>query len=62
MKENLKPGDRVLCVGVYRSLPTQVNNQTTGVFKTVLICNNIAIIGKEVGAVRLTGNDVKNIR
>jgi hypothetical protein len=32
------------------------------VFRTVLLCNNISIIGKEVGAVRLTGTDVKNIR
>lgn len=60
--DHAKPGDRVLCVGVYRSLPSQSGGQTTGVFKTVLMCNNISIIGKEVGAVRLTGNDVKNIR
>ena len=60
--DHAKPGDRVLCVGVYRSLPSQQGGQTTGVFRTVLMCNNISIIGKEVGAVRLTGNDVKNIR
>jgi DNA replication licensing factor MCM3 len=60
--DHVKPGDRVLCVGVYRSLPNQQNNQTSGVFRSVLICNNVSIIGKEVGAVRLTGNDVRNIR
>ena len=60
--DHVKPGDRVLCVGVYRSLPNQQNNQTNGVFKTVLICNNVSIIGKEIGAVRLTGTDVRNIR
>lgn len=60
--DHVKPGDRVLCVGVYRSLPSTNNGQTTGVFRTVLMANNIAIIGKEVGAVRLTGTDVKNIR
>jgi DNA replication licensing factor MCM3 len=60
--DRVKPGDRVLCVGVYRSLPSSANGQTTGVFKTVLICNNVSIIGKEVGAVHLTGNDIKHIR
>lgn len=60
--DRVKPGDRILCVGVYRSLPFQTNGQTTGLFRTVLMCNNISIIGKEVGAVRLTGTDVKNIR
>lgn len=60
--DRVKPGDRILCVGVYRSLPSSANGQTTGVFKTVLICNNVSIIGKEVGAVHLTGNDIKHIR
>jgi hypothetical protein len=35
---------------------------TNGMFPSVLICNNVAIIGKEIGAVNLTGTDVKNIR
>jgi DNA replication licensing factor MCM3 len=61
--DRVKPGDRVLCVGVYRSLPSQgIKDQSNGVFRTVLMCNNISIIGKEVGAVRLTGTDAKNIR
>eukprot|EP01038_Epipyxis_sp_PR26KG_P006189 gene6189-8524_t len=60
--DRAKPGDRVLCIGVYRSLPGQLNGQSNTSFKTVLICNNISIIGKEVGAVRLTGADVANIR
>jgi len=60
--DRAKPGDRILCVGVYRSLPSSFNGQVTGSFRTVLLCNNISVIGKEIGAVRLTGNDVKNIR
>jgi DNA replication licensing factor MCM3 len=60
--DRVKPGDRVLCVGVYRSLPSSVNGQTNGVFRSVIICNNISILGKEVGAVRLTANDIKNIK
>lgn len=60
--DHAKPGDRVLCIGVYRSLPQQQGNTTSGVFRTVLMCNNVSIIGKEVGAVRLTRNDVMNIK
>jgi DNA replication licensing factor MCM3 len=60
--DHCKPGDRILCTGVYRALPSQMNGQTNGVFKTVLICNNVSIIGKEVGAVKLTATDVRNIR
>lgn len=60
--DRAKPGDRIVCVGVYRTLPSQQGGTTSGAFKTVLMCNNISIIGKEVGAVRLTGTDVKNIR
>jgi DNA replication licensing factor MCM3 len=61
--DRAKPGDRIVCVGVYRTLPTtQQGNQTTGAFRTVLMCNNVSIIGKEIGAVQLTGTDIKNIR
>jgi hypothetical protein len=48
--------------GVYRSIPGQQNGQSNTLFRTVLMCNNIKIIGTEVGAVRLTADDVKNIR
>lgn len=61
--DRTKPGDRVLCIGVYRSLPPQETiKPTSGTFKTVLICNNVSVIGKEVGAVKLTPTDIKNIR
>lgn len=60
--DRVKPGDRVLCVGVYRSLPSSANGQTNGVFRSVIICNNISVLGKEVGAVRLTATDIKNIK
>ena len=60
--DHVKPGDRVVCTGIYRSLPSAMAGQTNGVFRTVLMCNNVSIIGKEVGAVRLTANDVTNIR
>ena len=60
--DRVKPGDRVQAVGVYRPLPNVQMGQTNGVFKSVLLANNVSVIGKEVGAVQLTPTDVKNIR
>ena len=61
--DHVKPGDRVLTRGVYRPLTSgQQGNQVMSVFNTKLMVNNIQIIGKEVGAVHLTGADVGNIR
>jgi DNA replication licensing factor MCM3 len=60
--DTVKPGDRIQCVGVYRPLPSGKNGHSSGIFKTVFLCNNLSIIGKEVGSVQLTGMDVKNIR
>ena len=66
--DSVKPGDRVQCVGIYRPLggssggSSSMGTATSGIFKSVLLCNNMKIIGKEVGAVKLTGQDVANIR
>ena len=60
--DRVKPGDRVQCIGIYRPLASTQNGQSSGIFKSILIGNNISVIGKEVGAVRLTGSDVANIR
>ena len=60
--DKVKPGDRVQCIGVYRPLGSSQNGTTSGIFRSMLMCNNIGIIGKEVGAVHLTGTDVANIR
>mmetsp|Transcript_20136 Transcript_20136/g.19440 ORF Transcript_20136/g.19440 Transcript_20136/m.19440 type:complete len:838 (+) Transcript_20136:160-2673(+) len=61
--DRVKPGDRIQCVGVYQPLSAgMVQGQCSGFFKSVLICNNISVIGKEVGAVRLTGIDIGHIK
>lgn len=56
-----KPGDRVQIIGVYRALPSKSNGSTSGVFRTVLLANNIRILGKEAFMPTLTSTDVKNI-
>ena len=55
----VKPGDRVQCVGIYRPLPGDLNVAT---FPTRLVGNNISILGKEIGGVKLVGEDIGNIR
>ena len=56
--DRVKPGDRVQCVGIYRPLPSM----DQAVFPTKLQCNNISILGKEVGGVHLVGDDVANVK
>ena len=61
--DKVKPGDRVQCVGVYQPLAAPMaQGSFSGFFRPVLICDNISVIGKEVGAVLLTGHDVQNIK
>ncbi len=62
LADRVKPGDRIQCIGVYRPLPNVQQSQVGSIFKSVLIANNIAIIGKEVGSVQISGSDVKSIR
>ena len=60
--DHVKPGDRIQAVGIYRPQANENMGVVSAVFKAHLQCNNISIIGKEVGAVRLKGKDVENIR
>ncbi len=63
--DRVKAGDRVKVIGLYRPLTdsNQGNGpQMSALFKTVLVSNNISIIGKEVGGVQITPTDIGNIR
>ncbi len=60
--DRVKPGDRAQCVGMYMPLSSVQDGRLQGVMRSILICNNVSIIGKEVGVVKFTGTDVKNIR
>ncbi len=54
-----KPGDRVLCTGVYRAMGNHVNGSTNAMFKTKVLCNNISVLGTDVGGVTLSADDVR---
>ncbi|CAM9324278.1 unnamed protein product [Ectocarpus sp. 6 AP-2014] len=60
--DRVKPGDRVQITGLYRATGGASNGSTSGVFRTLIIANNVAILGKDVGSVQMTPTDIKNIR
>jgi len=62
--DRIKPGDRVQVVGVYRALATAVSGQsaTSGLFKTVVLVNNVQILGRDASHLTFSTDDVRTIR
>ena len=62
--DNVKPGDRVQIVGVYRALSSASQGQrsTSGVFPTVVLVNDVRILGRDSHGLVFTPNDVRTIR
>jgi DNA replication licensing factor MCM3 len=62
--DRIKPGDRVMIVGVYRALSFAAQGQQTssGVFRTVVLVNNIQILGRDISQVSFEQSDIRNIR
>jgi len=62
--DRIKPGDRVRIVGVYRALATSSNGQasTSGVFKTVVLVNDIQTLGRDISHMNFSSNDISVIR
>ena len=59
----MKPGDRVQIVGVYRAMTgAAATSSTSGVFRTVVIANGVRTIGKDVGGLTMTPEDIQSIR
>lgn len=57
-----KPGDRVAIVGIYKALPGKSKGSVNGVFRTVLIANNVSLLNKEANAPIYSPEDLKNIK
>jgi DNA replication licensing factor MCM3 len=62
--DKVKPGDRVQITGVYRALATTSNGQssTSGVFQTVILVNDIKLLGRDSHGLVFSPVDVRNIR
>ncbi|KAH8958058.1 hypothetical protein BDL97_06G001800 [Sphagnum fallax] len=57
-----KPGDRVAIVGIYKAIPGQNKGSMNGVFRTVLIANNISQLNKDINTPIFTSEDLVNIK
>lgn len=62
--DRIKPGDRVQVVGVYRALAQTSNGQSShsGLFRTVVLVNNIQVLGRDVSHLTFSPQDVRTIR
>jgi len=63
--DKVKPGDRVQVVGVFRALaPAAVQGQrnSSGIFPTVVLANDVRILGRDSHGLVFTPNDVRTIR
>ena len=63
--DKIKPGDRVGIVGVYRALtPGSGQGQATfgGSCKTVVLVNNVQILGRDTSQLTFTQQDVRTIK
>jgi DNA replication licensing factor MCM3 len=63
--DRIKPGDRVMVVGVFRALATAANSgqqSTSGVFRTVVLVNTVQILGRDVSHLVFSTHDVRTIR
>jgi DNA replication licensing factor MCM3 len=62
--DKIKPGDRVMVVGVYRALAQAASGQSTtnGVFKTVVLVNNIQILGRDTSHLTFSPQDIRAIK
>ncbi|KAL7142515.1 hypothetical protein ABFS83_08G128400 [Erythranthe nasuta] len=60
--DSCKPGDRVAIVGTYKALPGSSKGSVNGVFRTVLIANNVSLLNKMSQNLQYSSDDMKNIR
>ncbi|GBG85673.1 hypothetical protein CBR_g40405 [Chara braunii] len=60
--DRCKPGDRVAIVGVYKAIASKSQGSTAGVFRTVVVANNVMQFNKSVNAPSFTQEDLVNIR
>lgn len=60
LSDSCKPGDRVKIYGVYRILPNRVQGIATGIYRPILIANNVEV-SAQVMQISLTQEDISNI-
>ncbi|KFD73032.1 hypothetical protein M514_00163 [Trichuris suis] len=61
LTDRCSPGDRIRAVGVYRCLPNKQSGYTSGLFRTVLIANNVQLLSKQA-RIEISAEDLQSIR
>jgi len=63
--DQVKPGDRIQLVGIYRSLGNRNAGQGSATFRTLILANNVMMISSKSGGgiaqVAITDTDIRNI-
>mmetsp|Transcript_7876 Transcript_7876/g.7468 ORF Transcript_7876/g.7468 Transcript_7876/m.7468 type:complete len:808 (-) Transcript_7876:256-2679(-) len=62
--DKIKPGDRIQVVGVYRAMASSIFGQssTSGLFKTVVLVNNILVLGRDSSRLEFSPEDIREIK
>eukprot|EP00457_Paulinella_chromatophora_P002022 gb/GEZN01002026.1/.p1 GENE.gb/GEZN01002026.1/~~gb/GEZN01002026.1/.p1 ORF type:complete len:873 (+),score=204.22 gb/GEZN01002026.1/:19-2637(+) len=60
--DSCKPGDRVQITGIFRAVAGGSQGETSGLFQTIIIANNVRQIGHTTSASTITEQDIVNIR
>ncbi|KAL3700526.1 hypothetical protein R1sor_018548 [Riccia sorocarpa] len=60
--DKCKPGDRVAIVGIYKAVPSRSKGAMSGVFRTVVVANNMTQLNRDINAPVFTADDLKNIK
>ncbi|KAL7785959.1 MCM domain-containing protein [Trichoderma ceciliae] len=63
--DQVKPGDRIQLVGIFRTLGNRNTNHNSALFKTVVLANNVVLLSSKssggVATASITDTDIRNI-
>lgn len=60
--DKIKPGDRCIVVGTYRTLPSKKMGVTNGIYRTCVIANNVQLIAKNRTELSFTDYEIDQIK
>lgn len=60
--DKCKAGDRVEIIGIYKAISGNKVGATSGIFRTVLLANNIKQLNEEVNGVKIGKDDIKKMK
>jgi len=58
----VKPGDRIRLIGIYRSIGGKISTAASGTFRTIILANNVKLLGKDILQPSISSLDMKHIK